>query len=160
MWLRALVRDPKQFVRNRDICECSSCGYRGFFASARKGHVHAAFRCPNCESRPRDRNIALFFQKNALSFAKTNILHIAPEWPLFRQLKAEQGYVGGDIQKRRNANSIVDVTSINFDSNHFDFLICNHVIEYVQDDKKAMGECYRVLKNVGVGICSAPCPKN
>ena len=63
VWLRALVRDPKQFVRNRDFCECSSCGYRGFFATARKGHVHAAFRCPNCESCPRDRNIALFFQK-------------------------------------------------------------------------------------------------
>ena len=31
VWLRALVRDPKQFVRNRDFCECSSCGYRGFF---------------------------------------------------------------------------------------------------------------------------------
>jgi len=63
LWLRVLVRDPKQFVRNRDICECSSCGYKGFFATARKGHVHAAFRCPNCESRPRDRNIALFFKK-------------------------------------------------------------------------------------------------
>ena len=134
VWLRALVRDPKQFVRNRDICECSSCGYRGFFATARKGHVHAAFRCPNCESRPRDRNIALFFQKNALIFDGKSILHIAPEWPLFRQLKAEPGYVGGDIQKRRNANSIVDITSINFDSNHFDFLICNHVMENVQDD--------------------------
>ena len=149
VWLRALVRDPKQFVRNRDFCECSSCGYRGFFATARKGHVHAAFRCPNCESRPRDRNIALFFQKNALSFDGKSILHITPEWPLFRQLKAEPGYVGGDIQKRRNASSIVDITSINFDSNHFDFFICNHVMEHVQDDKKAMEECYRVLKNGG-----------
>ena len=156
VWLRALVRDPKQFFRNRDICECSSCGYRGFFATARKGHVHAAFRCPNCESRPRDRNIALFFQKNALIFDGKSILHIAPEWPLFRQLKAEPGYVGGDIQKRRNANSIVDITSINFDSNHFDFLICNHVMEHVQDDKKAMEECYRVLKNGGVAIFSVP----
>ena len=70
----------------------------------------------------------LCFFKNVLSFDGKNILHIAPEWPLFRQLKAEPGYVGGDIQKRRNANSIVDVTSINFEQNHFDFLICNHVM--------------------------------
>ena len=63
----------------------------------------------------------------------------------FRQHKVEPGYVGGDIQKRRIANSIVDITSINFGSNQFDFLICNHV----QDDKKAMEECYRVLKNGG-----------
>ena len=35
--------------------------------------------------------------------------------------KAESGYVGDDIQKRRNANSIVDITSINFDVILFDF---------------------------------------
>jgi SAM-dependent methyltransferase len=102
----------------------------------------------------------LFFQKNALSFDAKSILHVAPEWPLFRQLKAEPGYVGGDIQKRRNANSIVDITSINFDSNHFDFLICNHVMEHVQDDKKAMGECYRVLKNGGLLSLAFLCLEN
>ena len=36
VWLRAFVRDPKQFVRNRDICECSSCGYRGFLLRLEK----------------------------------------------------------------------------------------------------------------------------
>ena len=99
VWLRALVRDPKQFFRYRDKFQCSFCGYRGYFVTARRGYIHGPFRCPNCESRPRDRNIAVFFQKNALSFDGKNILHIAPEWPLFRQLKAEPGYVGGDIQK-------------------------------------------------------------
>jgi len=153
---RALVRDPKQFFRDRDVCQCSFCGYEGFFMTARRGHVHAAFRCPNCESRPRDRNIALYFKKNSLTLNQKDILHLAPEWPLFRKLKDEPGYVGGDIQDRRNANAIVDITSINFDRNHFDFLICNHVLEHVQDDEKAMKECYRVLKNGGVGIFSVP----
>ena len=55
------------------------------------------------------------------------------------QSRAESGYVVGDIQKRRNANFIVEITSINFD-----FLICDHVKEHVQDDRKAMGECYQV----------------
>jgi len=118
--------------------------------------VHPAFRCPNCESRPRDRNIALFFKKNDLDLGNKNILHIAPEWPLYRKLKKEAGYVGGDIQKRRNANAIVDITAIDFDSNHFDFLICNHVLEHVQDDQKAMRECYRVLNKGGVGVFSVP----
>ncbi len=156
VWLRALVRDPKQFSRVRDVCECSSCGYKGYFATARRGHVHPAFRCPNCESRPRDRNIALFFKKNQLELRNKNILHIAPEWPLFRKLKNEPGYVGGDIQKRRNANSTIDITAINFESNHFDFLICNHVLEHVQDDQTAMKECYRVLNYGGIGVFSVP----
>ena len=82
-------------------------------------YVHADFRCPNCESCPRDRNI--FFLKNALSYDGKNTLHIALEWPVPHQLKAEPGYVGDDIQKRRNANSIVDITSINFDVILFDF---------------------------------------
>ena len=156
VWLRALIREPKQFLRARDICECSSCGYKGYFATARKGHTHPAFRCPNCESRPRDRNIALFFKKYALDLRNKNILHIAPEWPLFRKLKNERGYVGGDIQRRRNANAIVDITAIDFKSDHFDFLICNHVLEHVQDDQKAMKECYRVLKKGGFGVFSVP----
>ena len=156
VWLRALVRDPKQFFRPRDVCECSFCGYRGLFVTARKGHVHASFRCPNCESRPRDRSIALFFRKNSLELSGRDILHIAPEWPLFRKLKNEPGYIGGDVQKRRNANAIVDITSINFESNHFDFLICNHVMEHVQDDNKAMSECFRVLKPGGIGLFSVP----
>ena len=160
VWLRVFVRDPKQFFRERDVCECSSCGYKGYFATARKGHAHPAFRCPNCESRPRDRNIALFFKKNQLELGNKNILHIAPEWPLFRKLKNEPGYVGGDIQKRRNANAIVDITAIDFESNHFDFLICNHVLEHVEDDYKALNELYRVIKNKGTLIAQIPLDKN
>ncbi len=156
VWSRALVRDPMQFSRVRDVCQCSFCGYVGFFATARKGHVHAAFRCPNCESRPRDRNIALFLEKNSFRLEGKKVLHLAPEWPLFRKLRNEPGYVGGDILRRRNANAIVDITSINFPSKHFDFLICNHVLEHVQDDNKAMKECHRVLKDGGIGVFSVP----
>ncbi len=146
VWLRAFVRDAGQFFRVRDICKCSFCGYEGYFATARKGHVHPAFRCPNCESRPRDRNIALFFEKKRISLLGKKVLHIAPEWPLFRMLRNEPGYVGGDVQKRRNANAIIDITAIGYKENHFDYLICNHVLEHVAEDKIAMEECYRVLK--------------
>jgi hypothetical protein len=62
VFLRAVVRDPKQFFSTRDACECSCCGYVGRFVTARKGHPHKSFRCPNCESRPRDRSVALFLK--------------------------------------------------------------------------------------------------
>ena len=35
-------------------------------------------------------------------------------------------------------------------------MIANHVLEHVKDDKKAMKECYRVLKSGGIGIFSVP----
>ncbi|WP_443646983.1 methyltransferase domain-containing protein [Candidatus Ponderosibacter sp. Uisw_141_02] len=60
------------------------------------------------------------------------------------------------MQKRRNANSIVGITSTDFDANHFDFSICNHAMKHVQDDKKAMGECHRVLKPWGKVIFNLP----
>lgn len=154
--LRAVVRDPNQFFCERDICECSCCGYQGHLLTARKRHVHRAYRCPNCESRPPDRNIALFLKKNSIELAGKNFLHIASEWPLFRKLKNEPGYVGGDIQKRRNGNAIVVITAISFEENIFDFLICNHVLEHVKEDQKAMKECFRVLRTGGVGIFSVP----
>ena len=71
-------------------------------------------------------------------------------------LRHEKTYVGGDILKRRNANAIVDVTDIQFPDGHFSYLICNHVLEHVVDDQKAMRECYRVMKPGAMAIFSVP----
>jgi len=93
---------------------------------------------------------------NFVSLDGKRILHIAPEWPLFRALRNNPDYVGGDIIRRRNANSFVDVRDIQFDDNWFDILMCNHILEHVTEDKKAMQECYRVLKKGGIAIFSVP----
>lgn len=84
------------------------------------------------------------------------VLHFAPEWPLFCKLRREPGYVGGDIQWRRNANAIVDITKIQYPDQHFDNIVCNHVLEHVQDDQTAMRECWRVLREGGTAFLSVP----
>jgi SAM-dependent methyltransferase len=38
----------------------------------------------------------------------------------------------------------------------FDIVICNHVLEHVPDDKKALSELYRVLKPGGTAILQTP----
>ena len=38
----------------------------------------------------------------------------------------------------------------------FDVVFCNHVLEHIIDDKKAMSELYRVLKPSGLGIFQIP----
>ncbi len=54
----------------------------------------------------------------------------------------------------------IDVTSITYDSNTFDVILCSHVLEHVLDDGKAMRELYRVLKPGGWGIIQVPIVMN
>lgn len=154
-WARGTLRDPAQHVQARVRRHCPVCDYVGYFVSAKRRSVRE-FRCPNCSSRPRDRQIALMLAQMGVSFRGKRILHFAPEWPLFRKLRKEPGYVGGDIQKRRNATAIVDITKIAFPDSSFDLLVCNHVLEHVPDDALGMRECVRVLANAGIGIVSVP----
>ena len=155
VWLKSTFRDPGQLLRKRDRFKCPCCGYEGHFATANRKYP-VPFRCPNCESRPRDRQIFLWLKRNNVSLKGRKVLNFAPEWPMFRLLKNEPGYVGGDVQVRKNATAIVDITCINFPNAHFDYLVCNHVLEHVPDDKRAMQECARVMKTGGTGIFTVP----
>ena len=52
-----------------------------------------------------------------------------------------------------------DVHEIPFDDNTYDVVICNHVLEHVEDDEKVMKEFYRVMKPGGWGIFQVPIDK-
>jgi ubiquinone/menaquinone biosynthesis C-methylase UbiE len=49
-----------------------------------------------------------------------------------------------------------DILDLPFEDNSFDVIICNHVLEHIIDDKKAMSELYRVMKPKGWGIIQVP----
>ena len=49
-----------------------------------------------------------------------------------------------------------DICDLPFEDNSFDIIFCNHVLEHIEDDKKAMQELYRVLKPDGFGIFQIP----
>ncbi|MBC7486855.1 MAG: methyltransferase domain-containing protein [Cytophagaceae bacterium] len=51
---------------------------------------------------------------------------------------------------------IMSVTDIKFDDNRFDYIICSHVLDDVDDDRKALREMYRVLKSGGQAIIAVP----
>ena len=59
-------------------------------------------------------------------------------------------YISGDINPLV-ADRKIDITDINFEDNFFDVIICNHVLEHIEDDRKAMRELLRVLRPVSVG---------
>ena len=49
-----------------------------------------------------------------------------------------------------------DLISTNFKDEYFDLIICNHVLEHIEDDKSALDEMYRILKYNGISILQVP----
>ena len=49
-----------------------------------------------------------------------------------------------------------DICNLPFESNTYDVILCNHVLEHIPDDTKAMQELYRVLKPGGFGVFQIP----
>ena len=64
-----------------------------------------------------------------------------------------------DLNPLVNCDLVFDITDMNFGDSCFDFIICNHVLEHIQDDRKAMSELFRVLKPSGEAILQVPISK-
>lgn len=157
-WLHSIKRDPGQIFRRKGRSSCSCCGYKGPFVSLRRSEREddREKRCPNCSSRPRDRLLAYLFAQRHIELEGKHILHFSPEPNLFRRLKNEPHYISGDIKKNKYAAYEVDVTRIPYPDNTFDVIICNHVMEHVQDHMTGFSECLRVLKPDGAAFFSVP----
>jgi SAM-dependent methyltransferase len=96
-------------------------------------------------------------EKTNIFSARTKLLHVAPERNLQQIFLKQQNvdYLSADLDSPF-AMIKMDVTAIQFDDATFDAVICNHVLEHVPDDKKAMAEIYRVLKPDGWAILQVP----
>lgn len=120
-------------------------------------------RCPFCRSKDRERLIYLFLKENKLLFKnkeKQKVLHIAPEPTLGNILKRQKNidYISGDLNPDK-AEKILNVELLPYKDNTFDSIICNHVLEHVTNDNKAMAELFRVLKSGGWAILQVPYAK-
>lgn len=115
---------------------------------------------PSTLSLERHRLMWLFL-KNETSFFTTDkkqkVLHIAPEQcflGIFRKQK-NLNYITSDLESPI-ADVKADICDLPFADNEFDIVFCNHVLEHIPDDTKAMQELYRVLKPNGMGIFQIP----
>lgn len=101
-------------------------------------------------------------KSNILHSQKTiKLLYVAPEKNLQKVLKSFSHieYISGDLNPSMNCDIILDITEMNFEDNFFDIIICNHVLEHVKDDQKAMSELLRVLKSEVIAILQVPISK-
>jgi len=117
--------------------------------------------CPRCHSLDRERLVYLFlkFKINLFKKGKEKIklLHVAPERNLSKVLLSFSGveYISIDLNSPL-AMIKMDLTHLQFKDNSFDAVICNHVLEHIPDDRKALSEIYRVLKPGGWAILQVP----
>jgi SAM-dependent methyltransferase len=115
--------------------------------------------CPQCGSLERHRLLASFLKEyNILSSSTLNILHIAPEPAVINIFKSKIGngnYITADLF-RSDVSVRLDLCRIPFCNDYFDLIVCNHVLEHIEDDLLAMKELYRVLSKNGKAVISVP----
>ena len=139
--------------------ECNVCNktYKKFLPYGRMVSRENAL-CPNCLSLERHR-LMQFYLKEKTNFytADLKVLHVAPEHCFIKRFSAliNIKYVTADIESPL-AMVKMDIHQIPFEANSYDVAFCNHVMEHVADDIKAMSELYRILKPGGWAIIQSP----
>ncbi len=84
------------------------------------------------------------------------VLHMAPEQCFLKRFrKLNHDYITADLYSPI-ADVKADITKLPFEDDSFDVVFCNHVLEHIPDDTKAMQELYRVMKKGGMGIFQIP----
>jgi predicted SAM-dependent methyltransferase len=118
---------------------------------------------PKNGARSRHRLVWLYLKaKTDIFTKKSSLLHIAPEYCYFNKLKAVTtlNYLPGDKMVdgygKQSGVAYMDLLDLKLKNNSVDYILCNHVLEHIPDDRKAMAEMYRVLIPGGAAIITVP----
>jgi SAM-dependent methyltransferase len=137
---------------------CPLCDntYRKFLKAGIETRLNA--KCPGCGSLERHRLLWLSLQKQweRGQIRRCGVmLHVAPEPALADKLKEMFEYISIDMDGSK-AIMAMDITALDFQDEKFDAIVCNHVLEHVPQDRKALAELFRVLKPGGWGSIQVP----
>lgn len=113
---------------------------------------------PSTLSLERHRLLWLYL-KNETDFftAPKKMLHFAPEQAFYQRFRQQKNldYTTTDLSSPL-ADVKADICNLPFYDNEFDVIFCNHVLEHIPDDTKAMQELFRVLKPGGWAVLQIP----
>ena len=114
--------------------------------------------CPYDLTLERHRLMWLYLRDHSDFFKKKlSVLHIAPEQCFHSRFKKQNNltYLTGDLVSPI-ADLHFDLHNIPLESNAYDVIFCNHVLEHVDDAMQCMKELHRVMKPGGWGIMQVP----
>ncbi len=167
--LRRIYNKYYNFNQTKDHnVECKICNstfkeFESFGVTSKRKNA----LCYNCGSLERHRLLYDYLSNKSELFAankQIKLLHFAPE-KIFYDILSNKGnidYTPCDLfpENYQYNGSVkvekVNITSIPYGDNTFGFILCNHVLEHIPDDNKAISELYRVMKSEGVGIFQVP----
>ncbi len=175
MWtaLKTYILNGIRKFQNRFLpprVECPCCGWKGYgFRYLDCGwFIVPEVECPACRGHERHRFFTLFLQRTPPSFLvdsgeQKKILHFAPEHH-FRKILEESGklfifstdYSPSALQNVNSPRFVADIHHLPLRDGCFDGIVCLHVLEHVQDDKKALTELERILSTEGELLLMVP----
>lgn len=130
------------------------------FNSVRYEHTKQEVLCPFCSSMPRHRILALWGKAHKQYLRKADILYFAPGGSERMWLKRNHvSCVTADLYSEA-VDLKLDIQDTGLPDESYDVIVCNHVLEHVDDFRKALKEMYRILRSGGSFICSFPMDTN
>lgn len=139
---------------------CPICNTSSFRFQDAGRPLRGEVLCGRCGSRERHRLIYLYLRRVVRLFSGPSppkkVLDISPHRSLADALHAnlEEGYLSAG--KGRVSMEQMDVQNMPYGDHTFDVVFCSHVLEHVENDRKALREIARVLKNDGFAIILVP----
>lgn len=111
--------------------------------------------CPVCRSLPRHRILALWLEKHLEHLRTADILYFSPNRSEKIWLKKKKiSCMTADLYAK--ADIKIDIQQTGLPDESYDVIVCNHVLEHVDNFRIALNEVYRILRTNGSFICSFP----
>ncbi len=163
--LKSMICDIyDEVITEKKICPVCKSEIRCYIPYGKpKMRYHA--QCPVCFGVERERLLARYLETNwenlvvhkiSTEKKKIKLLHFAPELGFYQKFQnmEEIEYYPVDFNPDYPYPIVkaVDITDIPYPDNYFDIIICFHVLQNVEDEKKALREVKRVLNNNGNAI--------
>lgn len=142
------------FFLKGDNVECPICNHHfdRFLPYGIRPRPNAL--CPKCLSLERHRLMWLYLNRKTDFFTKeSKVLHVAPEQVFYKLFRGQKNitYITTDLESPL-ADFKMNIEEMTFENDEFDVIFCNHVLEHVDNDAKALSEIYRVLRKGGFAI--------
>lgn len=136
--------------------ECVICGGTKFGPGpgGRMARSGSAPQCLKCLSLERHRAIRKFFNDihQPALFSRLNVLQFS------KDPAVEESWFKRYEYSIYNGHNSLDLQQIDRPDDYYDLVVCNHVLEHVQHDGRALRELIRIIKKGGIVFLTTPAP--